>query len=140
MAYNFENLKDEVSSDNCNCKENLEIEEDNYFIEENYEKYEKLEKHKKKDKIKNKQNFKQKKSHIVLNIVEKSDYKKNNRIIISLLKDNAKSSKTKSFIRFDFNLLTDTCEGIVSELQTEIGLTKEESVDLNKDFNSLSKF
>jgi len=96
---------------------------------------------KKKNKKKNKQHFQEKKSRFVLNILdEKETLEEKDLIHISLIRDSFPlNSKNKHLIKFSYNLLTDTSEGIVSELKEEIGLSQIEIIDLNKDLNSLGK-
>ena len=63
----------------------------------------------------------------------------NNQIFISLIKNNNSLLKNNSLIKFPYNLLADTSEGVVSELTNEIDLTPGEVVELKSDLNNLGK-
>jgi len=125
--------KEDASSDSCF---NYEKEEPDVNVEiYNEQKYEK---NKKKDKIKIKQNFNKKKSQFLLSIIKSEP--QINQIFINLIKENlSKTSKNKFVIDFPFNLETDTCKGIVAELEKEIDLSEEEKTELVQDLEYLSK-
>lgn len=81
-------------------------------------------------------------SNFVLSVVSDIDNEasfKDNQIVISLIKNNINLTKNCQLdIKFSYNLLTDTGEGIVSELKNEIDLTDNEIIELNTDLDSLS--
>ena len=100
------------------------------------------EKEKEKDKekveivgIPKKEKIEKKGPNFILSIDDENNSFEDNQILVSLIKNNI--SKNKSLIRFTYNLLTDTSDGIVKELMHEINLTSEEISELSKDLNYL---
>ena len=71
-----------------------------------------------------------------LNIEEQEgQVNQTDQIVISLLKNNTSTKNSASKIlkiKFDYNLQSDTCEGIVSELKSAIDLTNEEVNELQQ--------